>query len=104
MDYLDSKVEPHVSLLHDLIFVLYFAKALPLAFAGSVDGLTYVVSIAAEKKNSLAWVEWLLLTSHVTDGQTDKCKISKMIVLTSFSEQGSTPFSSIRSAKVSSSP
>ena len=42
-----------------------------------INRRSYNVYSYAEKKNALAWVEWLLLTSHV---QTDKCKISIMIL------------------------
>ena len=40
-------------------------------FAGSVGGLAYSYNFA-EKKNGLAWVKWLPLTSHGTDRWTDK--------------------------------
>ena len=62
---------PYISLLHDLIFVPRFVKALPLAwsstFAGSVGGIPDVASSCsfAKKKNVFeSWLNRSLPLSH----------------------------------------
>ena len=79
---LDARMCPYIIIIQGAsFFYTCFVKALHLAFAaGSVIGLLNVASSCsfAEKKNRLALVEWLLVTSRVW---TDKCKISIMTTL-----------------------
>ena len=50
--------------------------------ASCVSGLSHVTSKSsdAEKVNFLAWIEWLPVTFLSHHGQTDKCKISIMMI------------------------
>ena len=51
--------------------------------ASCVSGLPDLTSKSnvAEKENLLALVKWLSVTSSVMDRLTDKCKISKMMII-----------------------